>query len=73
MQIPRSMVPLRLTDEIFPIFCPCCQDKYLFSILKKSMNLKLFFEKSRCENNAFPFDIAGIGVGGGSENKRKSV
>jgi hypothetical protein len=73
IQIPRSMVPLRLTDEIFPIFCPCCRDKYFFSILIKSTYLKLFFETSRCENNAFPFDIAGIGGGGGPENIRKCV
>jgi hypothetical protein len=65
------MVPLLLTDEIFPTFCPCCQDKYFFSILKKSTNLKQFFQTSRSENNAFPFDIAGIGGGGGPENIRK--
>jgi hypothetical protein len=31
------------------------------------------FETSRCENNAFPFDIAGIGGGGGPENIKKNV
>ncbi len=40
---------------------------------KKIHESEAVFETSRCENNAFPFDIAGIGGGGGPENIRKCV
>jgi hypothetical protein len=39
--------------------------------IKKIHESEAVFKTSRCEKNAFPFDIAGIGGGGGPKNIRK--